>query len=268
MKTKVWLTIGLLVVVALVVIGATSADMLLGRQTTGPGPEEAVEAFYNAYLAYSETGNPMVDRAYAEMPGLSAEFVAEMDALFGEPVFFDPFLCAQDVPVRVSVGNPYIDGREALVEVATLWYGNPMASLLNVELAQSGGAWEITGIRCDAGRQRPLEAGETVVAFYAIYIERAARENPLATGSYAHMPYLSAEFVAEVDDTLANMQGGGFDPILLAQDVPMWVRVEHQNVAGNRATVTVATSFEGHRLDVELIQRNDAWEILGVAHAK
>jgi hypothetical protein len=268
MKTRVWLGIVVLVVVALVAIGVASADTLFGRQETGPGPEEAVEAFYNAYLAYSERGNPMVDRAYRDMPGLATEFVAEMDALFeAGPVYFDPFLCAQDVPMSVSVTQPYVEGREAMVEVATLWYGNPMASLLTVELAEQGGEWEITGIRCDGGRQRPLEAGETVEAFYAIYLDRAARENPLVTGSYAHMPFLSAEFVAEVSETLANMQGSGYDPILLAQDVPMWVKVEHQHFEGNRATVTVATSFEGHRLDVELVQRNGAWEIIEVARA-
>lgn len=270
MKTRVWpvVVVLVLVMVALVAIGATSADVLFGRQATGPGPEEAVEAFYNAYLAYSETGNPMVDRAYREMPGLSSEFVAEMDALFEqEPIFFDPFLCAQDVPMNVSVSYPHIEGREAMVEVATIWYGNSMASLLTIELAQNGGEWEITSIRCDASRQRPLEAGETVEAFYSIYIERSMRENPLVTGSYAHMPYLSAEFVTSVGDTLAGMQGGGFDPIVLAQDVPMWVQVEHEHFAANRATVTVGSSFEGHRLDVELIQRNEVWEIIGVSHA-
>jgi hypothetical protein len=265
MKAKVWLGVVVLVV-ALVAIGVSSADTLLGRQSAGPGPEETVEAFYSAYLAYSQTANPMVDRAYREMPGLGVEFVSEMDALFERgPVFYDPFVCAQDVPIGVSVSVGHVDGREGMVEVATLWYGNPMASLLTVELAQSRGTWEITGIRCDAGRQRPLEAGETVEAFYGLYLERATRENPLVTGSYAHMPFVSAEFVASVREALAGMQGGGYDPILLAQDVPAWVRVEHQHLAGNRATVTAVSSFEGHRLQVELVQRNGAWEIVEVS---
>jgi hypothetical protein len=269
MKTKVYLAIGALVIVALAAFAWSSADTLLGRQATGPGPEEAVEAFYNAYLAYAKTANPMVDRGYRQMPGLSAEFVSEMDALFeGGPIYFDPFLCAQDVPVGVSVGAPRVEGQQATVEVATFWYGNPMASLLTVQLVQSGGAWQITGISCDPGAQRPLEPGETVLAFYSVYLERASRENPLVTGSYADMPFLSAEFVADVREALAGMQGGGFDPSLLAQDVPMWVAVEAEQVDGDRALVTVASSFEGHRLAVELVRRNNAWEILSVSHAQ
>ena len=170
--------------------------------------------------------------------------------------------------MSVSVGEPAIQGQRATVELASVWYGNPMASLLTVELALHEGAWEITGIGCNPGAQRPLGAGETVTAFYAIYLERAARENPLVSGSYAHMPFLSAEFVASVGEALAGMQGGGFDPILHAQDVPMWVAVEAEQVEGDRALVTAASSFEGHRLEIELARRNGAWEILTVSRAQ
>jgi hypothetical protein len=269
MKTRVLVGIAVLAVLALLAIGASSAETLFPRQAAGPGPEEAVEAFYNAYLAYSETANPMVDRAYREMPGLGATFVAEMDALFESgPVYHDPFLCAQDVPVSVSVGEPQVSGKAATVEVATIWYGNPMASLLTVELSREDGAWAITGIGCNPGAQRPLGAGETVTAFYALYLDMAQQGNPLADGRYAHMPFLSAEFVAEAEAALAGMGKGGFDPILHAQDVPLWVDVDSESVQEDQALVTAHTSFEGHRLEVELAQRNSAWEILAIRRAQ
>jgi hypothetical protein len=67
-----------------------------------------------------------------------------------------------------------------------------------------------------------------------------------------------------VDGILAGFDGGGYDPILCAQDVPTGVSVVAETVEGQEATVEVESSFEGHGLTVRLAQEGGYWAITGV----
>jgi hypothetical protein len=108
---------------------------------------------------------------------------------------------------------------------------------------------------------------DVVTSFYEWYlgaIDLPAGQNPLAEGGYRSSEFLSADFVAEVDALLDSFEHGGYDPFLLAQDVPSEVEVGEAVVSGEIAQVVVETSFEGHALLVTLKRTEGAWKIDGV----
>lgn len=119
------------------------------------GPEQdataVVEGFYAEYLGYIGQGrasgefrNPMVNRAYREMPGLAPAFVEELDALVEKGLMADPILCAQDVPEFVEVASVKEEGSRAVVTLSDSFPSH----MLTVDLDRSGAEWLITGIRC------------------------------------------------------------------------------------------------------------------------
>ena len=57
---------------------------------------------------------------------------------------------------------------------------------------------------------------------YLAYVANGvgAKCNPLVDRLYRDCPVLSERFVAEVDEAIGSFDKGGFDPILMAQDVP------------------------------------------------
>lgn len=122
-------------------------------------------------------------------------------------------------------------------------------------LLLAGASYSVIGTTSTANA---LEPAEVVRAYYDWYLEytcdRAthAMRNPLADGAYRSSPYLAPRLIAEVDGLIAGFKGGGFDPFLLAQDVPSEVTVGGATIAGDTATVPVTTSFAGHRFTVTL----------------
>ncbi|MFO7741723.1 MAG: DUF3828 domain-containing protein [Anaerolineae bacterium] len=115
---------------------------------------------------------------------------------------------------------------------------------------------------------------EVVTGFYDRYLgyighDGEARRNPLVDGFYRDCPELSEAFIAAVDETLASFDKGGFDPILLAQDVPVKVSVQEAEVAGDEARVTVEMFWGGNPESSERVvtlNRIDGhWEIVKVA---
>jgi len=111
---------------------------------------------------------------------------------------------------------------------------------------------------------------EVVTGFYGWYLEAIdlqAGRNPLAERSYRSSEFLSHTFVVEVDALLDSFERGGYDPFLLAQDVPDSVEVVEVDVLGDTAHVQVETSFEGHGFLVTLKRADGAWRIDDVDHS-
>jgi hypothetical protein len=274
MKTTLALTVVALMLVILVGTVTLSQTAALSPTAGAPSPVEGTQGFYDWYLdyvGYQPDGtfrNAMVDGAYRTNPDLAPEFVAQIDDLLasfkGQGGGYDPFLCAQDIPTRVTVDGAQVSGEQATVTVSTFWMGNPMAHRFEVALELREGAWQIVDIRCGAGDHRPLDARETAQALYDLYLQVAEQRNPLANGLYRDLPFLAPEWVAQVDEILAGSERGGYDPFLCAQDVPSEVLAQEATVDGDTATVTMGTSFEGHGFMVELRAVDGQWLVTGV----
>lgn len=129
--------------------------------------------------------------------------------------------------------------------------------------------------------ERPGETEATadpvavVESFYteylAIFGDRGSEEfeNPLVSGAYRESPYLSRHFVDQIDTTLAEMDGrGGFDPILLAQDIPVRIETEEPEVNGDEAGVVLLRYWGGNPepspMVVHLRRENGRWLINNV----
>jgi hypothetical protein len=146
---------------AALVLSTLALVAALGLSGCGPVPEAAadeaaaevvVEDFYTWYLNYigdrasGEFRNPLVDGAYRESEQLDPAFVESVDELLGSFEFgaYDPFLCAQDIPEEIFVGEAEVDGDSALVPVETSFAGHAF----EVSLSQLDGQWKIADIVC------------------------------------------------------------------------------------------------------------------------
>lgn len=242
-------------------------------QESAAAPEVVVEAFYTWYLDYIGSGedfrNPMVDRAYRESDLLSADFIAEMDEYFESVEFIpgDPFLCAQDVPQSFAVEEARMLDEGAEVVVRTSFEGHALTVLLNQEEEEA--PWLITDIRC--GEIRTPEG--VVKSFYTWYIGynqwdgQGDKPHALNDGAYRDNPLLTADSVAELDELLEAPGGLLADPILCAQDIPWYVRVEEVQVAesGEEAQALLSSSFERHSWAAELVLLDGQWLIAEIA---
>jgi hypothetical protein len=224
-----------------------------------------IEQFYGWYLHQTPQGAPLAAATYGQRRELTAELVARVqEAIAGfTGGGVDPFLCGQDVPGSVMAGEATVSGDEAVVRLAALYVGNPLASQLDVRLTRVEDGWRIAEISC-SGEMTPLTAAQTAQSFYAMYLQSARRGSPLADAAYRDMPFLAPEFVAHVSKVVSSFEGGGYDPILCAQDVPDAVTAASAQVNGDVATVEMKSSFEGHRFTVQLAARNGGWLITGV----
>lgn len=250
---------------------AEAAAAAAPTRPPGEAPANVVNSFYTWLLNYAETtGNPLADRAYRDSEQLSQELIQEVDAELDamELGGADPFLCAQDIPGQLDVGDAAVTGDEARVVVHEIW--NPgtdaeQARDVTVWLEQTDAEWQIVAIGCP----RPINEtpSGTVEAFYNWYLDYIGEprteemRNPLVDRAYRRSAYLTRDFVAEVDATLAGFERGGFDPFLQAQDIPSSFEVSEAEIEGDSATVQVTTSFPGHVLNVRLIRQGDEWLI-------
>lgn len=129
----------------------------------------------------------------------------------------------------------------------------------------------VGGTGCGFFAREPDLGPQAVVdRFYRWYIGYPG--NPLADREYRQSPYLSEDFIREVDDLLASFDRGGFDPFLLAQDIPSHYEVGDARVSGNEATVIVLLTFGGEgsapiEREVTLRLIDGAWRINAVATA-
>jgi len=262
-----------LIALALVVIVAGSGSLVMASRPTASqaAPAQVVERFYAWYLAYpGEPGqapkrNALVDRAYTDRPELAPAFIEKVDGILAsfDKGGYDPFLCAQDLPQRISPGEVAVQGSTATVTMDLTWAGNAMVSHFDVVLAQNGQSWQIVDVRCGAA-PTAMAPEQVVRAFYDLYLGSAAQGSLLGRGSYRDMPYLSPEFIEKVERLVASFDKGGYDPFLCAQDVPGEVAVDQAVVSGDQASVVVKSTFPGHSLTVKLERRAGQWWIVDI----
>ncbi len=132
-------------------------------------------------------------------------------------------------------------------------------------LAGSGAALAASRTQAKMG---PTQVTQAYYDWYLSYLgDRATGElhNPLVDGAYKDSPYLSPAFMAEVEQTVAGFDKGGFDPFLCAQDIPTSVTAGEAVIEGSEATVPVQTSFEGHTFTARLALMEGQWKITGIA---
>lgn len=106
-------------------------------------------------------------------------------------------------------------------------------------------------------RQGNSQPEQVVQDFYAWYLDYAG--NPLEDRAYRNSKQLSPDFIQFLDDFIqSEMQN---DLVLCAHDVPAGISTFPAQVAGDKATVSVSTSFANHSFFVELVQVNGDWLI-------
>ncbi len=200
-------------------------------------PDAVVRAFYDWYLAYigdpatDNFRNPMVDKAYHDTPYLTESFVGHIDDLLAsfEGGGYDPFLCAQAIPTEMAPDVTFARNGMASVAVRSSFPNH----MVVVDLRPEGESWVISNITC------AMDPAGVATAFYTWYLgymgDRAAADfrNPLVDKAYHDHPMLAESWVQTVDETLAGFEKGGFDPFLLAQDIPQDFSVDPGVVARN-----------------------------------
>lgn len=106
-------------------------------------------------------------------------------------------------------------------------------------------------------KQVDSQEQQVVREFYNWYISYDG--NPLVEHAYRSSRYLSPEIIAFLDNFTRDEMG--YDPLLCAQDIPTEIKISPEKVSGARATVDVATNFEGHAFSVELVHIDGDWLI-------
>jgi len=145
-----------------------------------------------------------------------------------------------------------------------------MAVVVGVAVVAVGGPAALYSARAQVTED--VAPDEVVAGFYGWYLEAIdlqAGENPLVERSYRSSEYLSEGFVDEVDALLDSFHHSGYDPFLLAQDVPVEVAVGEAELVGEEVLVRVEMFWGGNpepseRL-VTLKQIDGRWEIVDVA---
>ena len=217
-------------------------------------PQGVAESFYQWYLAYSqpdETGaikNPLVDRAYRDYPYLSDALIAEVDALLnrmaGQPGGYDPFLCAQDVPERVTADLIDEPGKAATVIVHEYFSGNLAPKRVLVELTGAPAAWEIDGIVCEVG---PEVIAVNLLNWYMAYVsydmEHGISRTPFTDWAFGWGDSLSDDLLAALEATFASAEPRVADPVLCAQDIPVRVTAEALMASEGAATVQISGEY-------------------------
>jgi hypothetical protein len=241
-------------------------------------PDAVVDSFYRWYLEYP--GNVLTDRAYRSSEYLTSEFVGQVDEIIAsfDKGGYDPFLCAQDIPGDLAVGEASVTGETASVTVRQTW--NPGTEYaftrdVTVYLEMADGAWKIAGIACEEPEAAPEPQLEgpmpttpegTVQGFYSWYLWYVRNTgNPLADGAYRSSEYLTWPLIEKIDQIVASFDKGGYDPFLCAQDIPDSFTIDAVEIVGDTARVTVRTNFEGHAFTLSLVRMGERWAIDDVA---
>jgi len=221
---------------AFLLLGAVAAGIMLAGPRLNfvsaktSHPEQVVRDYYRWYLDYvgpdfgGDVHNPLVERAYQISPFLSGELINRIDGIVenGREIHYDPFLCAQDIPAEIQVIASFQTDHQAAVVVESSFYQH----IFTVDLVKSRGQWKISNVDCGTS------PSAVTAAFYGWYLDylgdRELEEfkNPLVDQAYRSSQLLSERLISAVDQALDGMENGGFDPFLLAQDIPTSYRVE------------------------------------------
>lgn len=112
-----------------------------------------------------------------------------------------------------------------------------------------------------------LPAEESVRLFYWSYLQQLQKHPgetyvaPLLDGLYRQSPYLSDDFIAQIDDLVARQIA--FDPFLCAQDRPKNFTLGAVTLSEEVASVRVQSGL-GNAFDVIVVDQGDAWRITDV----
>jgi hypothetical protein len=153
MMKRLFAVFVLLVLAAASWVGFRSLTAVVVDNDSTGDPQQAVEAFYTAYLdsvgdrSSGEFHNPLVEKTYRKLPQLSPALVERVDAEIeaSERIAYDPFLCAQDIPGEITVKEAKIESDSAVVVVETDFVGHQFT----VALEQQDAAWKITAVLCE-----------------------------------------------------------------------------------------------------------------------
>lgn len=239
-------------------------------------PLAVVERFYAWYLAYltpdaeGNFANPLVDRAYRDSVYLTPELIARLDVRLDsdEPLWVDPFLCAQDMPQDFT--TTLIEQSEGTAAVLLEQRFGLNLYTVTVALRAVGVSWQIEDVTCG---ETVTPAG-VVSRFYEQYIAygrydptTGTARNPLQDGAYRDADLLSASLIADLDGLVAA--GGGIaDPLLCAQDLPAGVGADTIRADEETALVALRQYFSGmaspRTIAVALVQEDGGWRIDGV----
>lgn len=260
-------------------------------QAEALAPEEVVEAFYGWYLGFmgdrssADFVNPLAEGLYRDSEHLSPAFIAQIDEQLAnrdEMGGGDPILLAQDVPVSVEVQEASVSAGEATVVLLRYWGGNPDPSPMVVHLRQENGRWlidnvtpfEVPATGAVAPQALPptpdMDPVAVTQAFYDWYLayvgdrESGELRNPLVDQAYHDNPLLTPAFIATVDEIIAGFDRGGYDPFLLAQDIPGDMFATWATITGDAARVTVLRNWGPPSMDAifaHLVRAGDVWLI-------
>jgi len=116
----------------------------IGNITCAFDPFGTAKAFYTWYLGYaSVNGSPITSKAYRTSGFLSERLIAEVDELALTDLPADPFLLAQDLPVRFGV-DP---GHEPNTAFVHLEFNDDTVHHLKVNMVSEMGAWKVDSVR-------------------------------------------------------------------------------------------------------------------------
>lgn len=121
----------------------------------------------------------------------------------------------------------------------------------------------------EAAGPGPVEVTESFYSWYLAnlgYDPETGDFRVPSEADYAARPEASAELLArraEIIASFAESPGGGYDPLLCAQDVPESFSAELMEAGDGSALVKVETSFVGHTFGVRL-QEAETWQIVEV----
>ena len=241
-------------------------------------PVEITESFYDWYLDYSwdaetETRrNPLSDGAYRDSIYLTGGLISQVDEVLAsfDKGGFDPFLMAQDTPESFTVEAYSESAAEASTIVHALWSGSPSHDLM-VDLVPGANGWQINRIR----QGNPLTVEGATRLFFDSYIAcvrqtfvDGAAEDCLAAAD----SFVTPAFVAQVEEIKADFDKGGYDPVLLAQDVPMGIALETAIIADDRATIVLQRYWGGNPIptpmQVHLRRIEERWLVDEVSSMK
>jgi hypothetical protein len=203
----------------------TALEIPTANQPAEPETADAVvRAFYSWYLGYfgdpagDNFRNPLVDKAYRDTPYLTESFVQHIDELLQSfnGAGYDPFLCAQDIPTEMSPEVTFTRNGMAGVTMRSSFPNH----MVVVDLQSEGDSWLISNVTC---AHDPVSVATAFYTWYLGYIgDRSSSDfrNPLVDKAYHNHPLLTEAWIQTVDETLAGFENGGFDPFLMAQDIP------------------------------------------------
>jgi hypothetical protein len=226
--------------------------------------EATVQAFYGWYLGYIGTGeqlrNPLTDYAYRSAPYLTMNIIQKVDRMAEEGFFYDPFLCAQDIPIEIKLVASFYNGARPTVVMGSNFPGH----FIIADLARTNfNTWAIRDITCGTNPAGYVKAFYTWALDYAL--GSGEMHNPLMEGAYQNSGFLSQSLIAELDSLVASGEPLMADPIFLAQDFPTTYNTESCR-EDNCALVNMQYNDTLIRqLRVDLVRDNGDLRIAGVS---